>query len=162
MKIFSASDRDEAVKYVGKQCLFSDFCNSLLERDNNFVQQGTLAIVNGSEYPFICAENKSYYRHIVLIEPIYDSKTITKDEVKDFYTVACYFGNTEKEVEAKERAGILIRYDVEGFEFAGIRGNFRFLQPSAELSHLMTLVRKYDNIGKEMINSYYSFMRGID
>lgn len=93
---------------------------------------------------------------------IYDSKSVTENDLDMLYATACYFSDTKEEVRDKRHTGVLRGWTKGGFKFAGIYGEFRFLQKSASLNSLLRLIRKHDDVGEEMVKGYYSFSKSID
>lgn len=92
---------------------------------------------------------------------IYDATKVSREEVDDLWTKACYFGDTKEEVRNKENAGVLISLTEDGFRFAGMFGNYRYMCVSAELTKFKTLASVLGREGERMIKGYYSFLRSI-
>ena len=92
---------------------------------------------------------------------IYDATKVSRDEIDDLWTKACYFGDTKEEVRNKENAGVLISLTEDGFEFAGMLGRFRYLRVSAELNKFKNLALVLDRPGERMLKGYWTFLRSI-
>ena len=92
---------------------------------------------------------------------IYDATTPSSIEFNDVFVKACYFGDTKEEVRNQEKAGVLIRYTENGFEFAGMLGRFRYLRVSASLTKLLNLSKVHQEVGERMLKGYWTFMRSL-
>ena len=92
---------------------------------------------------------------------IYDATKISGKEFDDIFAKACYFGDTKEEVRNKERAGMLMRWSENGFEFAGMLGRFRYLRVSASLTKLLHLSEVHQKVGERMLKGYWTFMRSL-
>ena len=92
---------------------------------------------------------------------IYDATKISGIEFSDIFVKACYFGDTKEEVRNKEKAGVLLRYTEDGFEFAGVLGRYRYLRVSASLTKLLNLAKVHQEVGERMLKGYWTFMRSL-
>lgn len=70
LKIFSYDSREEAKKYIGYPCLFSDSFTALQRMDTNEVVPGLLRSVVDSELPFAYYETPHTYKYITPIDVI--------------------------------------------------------------------------------------------
>lgn len=93
---------------------------------------------------------------------IYDAMRISQAEANLLFSYACFFGDTKDEVRNQEHAGVLVGWAEECFEFAGMLGGYRYLRVSGSLNKLLNLARKHGKVGERMLDSYWTFMHGLD
>lgn len=92
---------------------------------------------------------------------IYDATKISGIEFSAIFVKACYFGDTKEEVRNKEKAGVLLRYTEDGFEFAGVLGRYRYVRVSASLTKLLNLAKVHGKLAEHMLKGYWTFMRSL-